>query len=187
MKKALYTFLLLAIPVTAAPWTLVEPGMVATPKKGGYSVQLPPGWIYDTPSNAVIVASRDGMLLNEIRLELAPHDKVFKGIKKRSSPDALPEDLAEMYVASIQAAPNIHDVEVLATEPAELAGHQAFRVHLRYHIPEGMGGAVFDRVAVGAPLATGLLIVHFEAPGLYQFPKWAPAFEEMLKFVTVGQ
>lgn len=184
MKTNLVAALLL-VPVTALAWTMVEPGVVAVPKKAAFTVQLPSGWLYDTAAG-VVIASRDGALLNEIRVVLAPHDQVFKNIKKKSSADALPEDLAELYVESLHANKGVHDIEVLSTEPADLAGRPAFRVHIRYRIPEEMGGATFERVTVGTPLPAGLLLAYFEAPQLYQYPKWEPAFEESLKTITVA-
>lgn len=179
---------LLLIPATAFAWKPVEPSMATSPKKGGFSVQLPAGWLYDT-SGAGVLASRDGIFLEQISVRLVPHKDAFKQIKKTSAPDALPEDLAESYVANLQAPSplsTIQDVEVISTEPAELAGLPAFRLHLRYRLSEQISGAGMEEITVGAPLAGGLLLATYVAPSLHYFPKWQPTYEETLKTIAVS-
>lgn len=188
MKYALVACLLL-VPMSALAWKPVDPGAATTPKKGGYSVQLPAGWLYDTNATNV-VASRDGPFLNRIFITLVPHKDAFKLIKKSSSADALAEDLAESYVANLQASARqlaIDGVAILSTEPAELAGHPAFRVHLRYRAAEQISGAGFEEVTLGTPLPAGLLLATYSAPALHFFPKWQPSFEETLKTISLAQ
>ena len=52
-----------------------------------------------------ISASHDGIVLNEISVAILPHKKAFEDAKKESTPKSAPEDLAEDYIAELQAGP----------------------------------------------------------------------------------
>ena len=148
------------------------------------AVQPPAGWVYQR-SGYEVLTSRDGPLLNAMSFELRKHKKAFPAVKKASTPDALPEDLAEIYVADMKSQPGISDVNVISTEPAVLAGLPAFRVHITYVLMQEMGGAPFEQVALGTPLQDYLLVARYWAPQLHFFETYLPAFEEALPTVTV--
>lgn len=103
-------------PFANAAWKIVDPAVPVT-SKGGFSVTLPADWNFDTSGTAVI-ASHDGPLLNVIAVRVMPAKEAFKSLKQPYSPDALPEDLAEAYIAAFQAAQKVNDFQLLATEPA---------------------------------------------------------------------
>lgn len=153
--------------------------------KGQFSVQPPPGWVYQRTAYEVLT-SRDGMLLNNVGFALRKHKNAFAAIKKSSTPDALPEELAENYIADFKSRPGISDVAVVAVEPAILGGQPAFRVHLTYVLIQEMGGATFEQVALGAPLQDYLLIASYAAPQIHFFATYLPAFEESLLTLTLA-
>ena len=184
MTRYLLALALLA-PGLVLAWTPTEDGKPVSPGHGGYSVQLPPGWLCDTSSSAV-EASHDGPLLNSITVSVAPHKDVFKASKRISSATTSPEDLAESYVANLQAGPRaLRDVVTLATEPAELAGRPAFRVHLKFRLPESRGGAEIEEVTVGTPLDSGLMLATYRAPAIHYFQRWLADFEGTVKTVAL--
>lgn len=168
----------------SAGWKLVEPDTIATASSAGFSVRPPAGWVYDTGSKHV-VAARNGMLLDGLRVALIPHKSAFKALKKSSTPDMLPEDLAEAYVAELQAAGTYTDVKLVSIDPAELGGHPAFRVRLTYQLPASLGGASMVQVALGTALPDGVLLATFEAPQIHFFEESLPAAEEALRSVTL--
>ena len=180
----LLTGLLAAATSHAGELQLVQPNTLLASKAKTFTVQPPVGWMCNLVKTQ-IGCSRDGFMLNGITIDLRPHAKAFPRIKKTSSPDALPEELAEDLVADIAAIPNLRDVKVVAVEPAELSGQPAFRVHWTYRLSEAMGGATYDGVAVGAAFTEGLLVAQFEAPRLNYFAKWLPVFDATLPGVTV--
>lgn len=184
MRRILLAGLILATASLLVGWKTAEPGVVAKASSAGFTVQLPSGWIYDTGARHV-VAARNGPSLDSVRVVLIPHKNAFKALKKPSTPDALPEDLAESYVANIQAEGFIGDVELLATDPAELAGRPAFRVHLLYRLPATLGGARMEQIAIGTALAQGLLLATYDAPRIHFFAQSLPAAEEALRTVTL--
>jgi hypothetical protein len=184
MKRSLLLIAAL-VPALALAWKPVEDAHPVGPSKGIIEVQFPAGWAYDTSSSAV-TGTRDGPLLDSIAISLLPHKSAFKGAKKPSSPSAAPEDLAESYVANLQAGTQAYEaVSVLATDPDQLLGRPAFRLHLRYRLPAQMGGALIEEITVGTALDSGLLLATYRAPALHYFAARLPDFEATLKTAAV--
>jgi hypothetical protein len=167
-----------------AAWRVVDPAVPVTTKSGGFAVSLPADWNYDT-ANLAVITSHDGVFLNAIWVGLRPAKEAFKAIKKPFNADALPEELAEAYLATIQAERNASDFQLLSTEPAELAGRPAFRVHFVSRMSAQMGGALIEQVAVGAALPAGLLIATYYAPQIHYFPIWLQTFDETLRKISL--
>jgi hypothetical protein len=162
-----------------------QPDHPISPSAGTFTVQPPPGWVCGS-SKTQVGCSRDGFMLNAVTVDLRPHKKAFPTLKKSSSADALPEDLAETLAAERSATPSLRDVKLLAVEPAELAGHPAFRAHFTYRLSDESGGALYDAVVVGAALTAGLLLAQYEAPRLNYFGKSLPAFDAMLPTIALA-
>jgi hypothetical protein len=177
--------ILLVSSTASAGWNLAEPDTVATASSAGFSVRPPAGWIYDAGSKQV-VAARNGMLLDGLRVALIPHKNMFTAINKPLTRGMLPEDLAEAYVAEMQAAGTYTDVKLVSIDPAELSGLPAFRVRLTYRLPASLGGATMVRVAVGTRLTDGILLATFDAPQIHFFEESLPAAEEALRSVTLS-
>ncbi len=175
---------LLTAALPAHAWDAAPAGQPVAMKKAGWAIAVPDGWLYDTPSGHELAASRDGMFLNWISLALVPHKDAFKAVKRESRPDSLPEDLAESYVAYLKGVGGLYnDVEVISTDPAELAGRPAFRVHVKFRLPEALGRATFEQTTVGTALDAGLLLATFRAPSLHHYAKWLPEFDKALATV----
>lgn len=187
MKRTVRVALVLAcalLPTLAGAWEAVQPGTPARMRKAGWGMQFPEGWLQDT-SGAAVLATRDGVLLNSIDLALVPHKKTFPNAKKPSTPTSAPEDIAESLVANLQADKTITDVELVASDPAELAGRPAFRVHVRYRLLETQSGARLEQITVGTPLPEGLLVATYRAPAIHYFAKWLPTFDAALPTVAL--
>ena len=173
------------VPGLALAWAPTEPNKLVSPGHGGYAVQFPAGWLCDTKSDSVI-ASHDGLLLNSITVSVTAHKDVFKAAKKPSSPSAAPEDLAESYVANLQSGPGaVQDVVLLGTEPAELVGRPAFRVHLKYRASPSQGSAEIEEVTLGTPLDSGLMLATYRAPAIHFFARWLGEFEAAIQSVVL--
>lgn len=168
-----------------AGWKPVEASKLVGPGKGDFSIQLPEDWLYDTSSNS-LSASHDGPALNYISVAITPHKKAFKNAKKESTPKSSPEDLAEDYIAELQAGPNaMRDLVVVSSEPTELAGKPAFRVHLKYRAPESDGGAQMESVAIGTALDEGVMLATYQAPSIHYFQRWITKFDTAAQSITL--
>lgn len=175
------------VPAVAAALTPVESGKPVSPKKELFAVQMPSGWLYDTASMTVS-ASRDGEMLDNIIVQILPHKTAFKDAKKLSTPTTAPEDLAESYIAELQAGPAaLRDVVVISTDPAELAGKPAFRVLFKFRAPESAGGAEIEMCTLGTALDSGVMLAMFRAPAIHYFDARFGDFEAAVKTVQLTE
>src|SRR3974390_1764983 len=172
------TLIALLLPgIAFAGFKPVDPSKPVSPGKANFSVQLPEDWLYDSSSDA-LDASHDGLGLNHISIAIMPHKKVFKDTKKVSTPKSAPEDLAEDYIAELQAGPHaVHELAVISNEPAELAGRPAFRIHVKYRAAESTGGAQMEAVVFGTALENGVMVATYTAPSIHYFGRWIANFE----------
>ena len=185
MKRAalgLVLLCLVAVPqALAAGWDLADVGVPYVSQKLGYSIQFPPGWRYNPGFfEGKCVATRDGQDLAALYVEVRKHKNAFKDIKQSSAPDSLPQDLAQWYVANLQADRNIESLTVLSDEPAELAGLPAFRVHIAYRFLVDKGAVRYEEIIVGAVQERGLFVVGYRAPVLHYFRHYRDNFEQSL-------
>jgi hypothetical protein len=183
MKRFLWLCLFLACgSATALDWKVGEPGVLASPTNGGFTIQPPSGWFY-TSRVGVFAAAHNGALLDFIRITQTPYDRAVKNFKKPISIDTPPEELAEDYVAALQNE-GLRELNVLSTEPVEVGGRPAFRMHLEYRLPEGYGGALMEEITLGATTENGVLLAHYFGAKIHYFQASLPAAEEALRTLT---
>lgn len=180
----LLTALFAATSATAAKLEAVQAGVALSPSSNAFSMQGPADWLC-IRAKTHVGCSRDGFMLNGITVDLRPHAKAFPNIKKPSAVDTPPEELAETLVADLSALKTIRDVKLVSVEPAELAGHPAFRARMTYRLDDMSGGAAYDMVVVGSAVAKGFLVATYEAPHLNYFEKSLPAFEAVVPTIVL--
>jgi hypothetical protein len=180
----LFITLCVLLPSLAIAWTVAPEQTPVSAKHGNFALPLPAGWLYDL-SGSTILASHDGVMLEQINVQLVPHANAFKAIKRSSSMSMSTEDLAEAYLANLQADSKLSEFQILSTDPVTLAGHPAFRVHARFRLPPTQGETVMDLNAYGAALPEGLLIAFYRAPRLHFYDKWLAAFEQSVSALTI--
>jgi len=190
MRRAALALVLLwlaaAPQALAAGWNLADVGAPYVSEKLGYTIQFPPGWRYNPGFFAgKCVATRDGPDLAALYVEVRKHKNAFKEIKQSSAPDSLPQDLAQWYVANLQADRSMESVTVLSDEPAELAGLPAFRVHLAYRFVVDKGAVRYEEIIVGAVNERGLFVVGYRAPVLHYFARYREEFEQSLATFSI--
>lgn len=182
MKRILCLCLLLACHAAPAlDWKVGEPGVVASPSNGGFTIQPPSGWFY-TGTVGVFAAAHNGALLDFIRITLTPWERVGKYMKLKVSLDMAPEDIAEQYLAAMQR--DLLEVRVLSNEPAEIGGHPGFRLHFEFRLPPGQGGAQMEEITLGTATEQGLLLAHYFGAKIHYFEQSRPAAEEALHTLT---
>lgn len=122
--------------VALSAMTLVTPKNASLKySKGGYSVELPQGWLFDK-NMGTLVATRLGPGLQAIQVFRRDHDDAFAGIKVVTKPDTTVEELAEYFVAEAKKVNN--NIEILQTQPAEIGGKDAARLDWRIKTESGV-------------------------------------------------
>jgi hypothetical protein len=142
-----------------------------------YTVDLPVGWIKQaSPDNRQLLASRDGFLLEVIEISKRPLKEAFPKTKKAATDSMLPSELAELEVAEIKSDDQFTAaLTVLENEPAEIAGHEGFRVRVSYKNARGLE---IQRVVDGFADKAGYYHIAFQAPMLYYFDTYYPDFQK---------
>lgn len=157
------------------------PSRVDNPRNDGpdksYTVELPIGWIkQSTPDNRTLLASRNGFLLEVIAITRRPLKEAFPRIKKAATPDMLPAELAELEIAQMKSQDQFTAaLAVVENEPAEIAGHEGFRVRALYKNNRGLE---IQRVVYGFVDKSAYYDIGFGAPMLYYFDTYYPDFQK---------
>lgn len=181
---------LLACALMAGPalaWKVVAEGAPFMHKASGYSIQYPAGWRWaKMPFGDETVATRDGIWLQQIFVDFRKHKNAFRALKQNSTPEMMPQELAEKYVAEITKESSLQNMEILSNEPALLAGRPAFRVHVAYRASVDMGSVRYQAIIVGANSPQGIFLVGYDAAVLHYFQRDADAFEKALATFAIA-
>ena len=171
------TIVLLSTGCVQTP-TRVDVAHSEAPDKS-YTVDLPVGWIKQVSfDNRKLLASRDGFLLDAIEITKHPLKEAFPKTKKAASDSMLPAELAELEIAEIKAEDQYTAaLNVLQNEPAEIGGHEGFRIQVSFKNARGLE---IQRVTTGFADKAAYYQLAFQAPILYYFDAYYPEFEKTL-------
>ncbi len=177
----LYAALLFTLVLGAcAPWSAVDPNSRTVNVKEDYSLEAPLGWVRRNYDVYDVFFSRDGPLLNFIAIDRQKHDRELPRTKRKTTPNMLPQEVAELVIAELKANESYGSFTVLSNRPASIGGKSAVRVHTRWKTDRGLP---IERLTYALVDENGRMAFIYEAPGLVYFPKALPDFEAMIKTV----
>ena len=183
MKKFSIAAVVVLVGACAAPPERVDTPRTEGPDKA-YSVDLPVGWIKQVTQNRQLLVSRDGILLNYILISKTSLKEAFPKTKKAASDSMLPAELAELEISEIKSQDQLTTaLTVVENEPAELAGQEGFRLRVRYKNTRGLE---IQRVVCGLADKSAYYQMAFEAPTLYYFDTYYPAFQKAVASFQLG-
>jgi hypothetical protein len=189
-KAATRIFVLLAGVAFALPamasWKIVMEGQPYAHKASGYSVQFPAGWRYDK-SGDFSLATRDGPCLQRVYVDFRKHKKAFRALGKDSTPEMLPQELAEKIVAEMEAAGSLQNMQVLSNEPTTLAGRPAFRVHVSFRSAVDAGSVRYEGIVVGANSPQGIFLVGYSGSVLNYFARDVETYDKTLATFAIAE
>lgn len=172
----------LPAPAFAKIWSIAEEGKPFTSISGDFTLQLPPGWkVTKAERFPGQMSTRDGELLQRIKVEFRIHEKAFRKSKLESSPALMPHELAERLLAEIQAERQVEDVEVIRNEPELVDGRPGFRLQIAFKVPIDGDPLRYRAVLVGVATDQGIAVVSYEAPALHFFARDLVTFERTLQ------
>ena len=119
-----------------------------------------------------------GPALHNILLRRVDHDKAFPAIDKKTSPELLPDELADYYLAEFKKNRDSLLVEKLELKPTELSGHQAFRLVMQTVTGTGLK---VNTVTYGFSRDNGFYELSYTAPELHYFERDLPVFESLVE------
>ena len=172
--------------VQAQAWKIAVADQAHVNPGRGYSVQFPAGWKFNRLwFSDETGATRDGPALQAIFVDFRTHKSAFKSLKKDSSPDMMPQELAELLVADMTKERGLENVAIQSNEPAALSNHPGFRLQFEYRMPVERGAVRMREIVVGATGAPGLYLVGYRAPLLYYFDRDVDKFADAVKSFTI--
>jgi len=142
-----------------------------------YTVDLPVGWIKETSQDkTVLLASRNGYLLEIIRITRHPLKDAFPKTKKAAGDSMLPAELAELEIAEIKSQDQFTAaLSVLENAPVEIAHEEGFHVRVSFKNARGLS---IQRVVDGFTDKVSYYRIEFQAPVLYYFDTYYPDFQK---------
>lgn len=187
MSRVAVLLLGAAITAPAMAWKLVAEGTPFTHKASGYSIQYPAGWKWiKMPFGDETIATRDGPAIQVIAVDFRKHKNAFRALKQDSTPEMMPQELAQKIVAEATSARGLQNMEILSDEPMMLAGRPGFRLHLAYRTAVDAGSVRYEEYVAGANSPQGIFIVSYRAPHLHFFRRDAEAFEKTLATFAIA-
>lgn len=181
MKNLRLSLLLLVLALSAcAPWSAIDPDSRAITVKEDFTLQAPLGWVRRNFDVYEVFLSRDGPLLNFIAINREDHDRELARTKRTTSPELLPQEVAELVIAELKSGSSRGAFTVLSNRPATIGGKPAVRVHARWKTDRGLP---IERLTYAMVDQKGRLAFIYEAPGLVYYPKGLADFEAMMKSV----
>ena len=188
-KTAIRVLALLAgmtFSLPAMAWKMVVEGQPLAHKASGYSIQYPTGWRYDKFGDFSL-ATRDGPCLQRIYVDFRKHKKAFRALGKDSTPEMLPQELAEKIVAEMEAAGSLQNMQVVSNEPTTLAGRPAFRVHVSFRSSVDAGSVRYEGIVVGANSPQGIFLVGYSGPVLHYFAQHVATYDKALATFAIAE
>lgn len=154
----------------------------------GYAVQFPAGWKFNRLwFSDETGATHDGPALQVIFVDFRAHKNAFKSLKKASSADMMPQEMAELLVADMAKERGLENVAIQSNEPAVLSGRPGFRLNFEYKTPVERGAVRMHEIVVGAAGTPGLYLVGYRAPVLYYFDRDVDRFADAVKSFTITE
>jgi hypothetical protein len=177
---AVFAATLTAACATGPRWV---PAGEYTPPSSKYSVRFPEGWMRASDQDSVL-ASRDGILLQHIRVRVVETGKPLGGTRKTLSRGMLPQEVAEVVRDGIASARGMQGMTLIENVPAELAGHPGFKLVLAYKDADGLK---MKAVVYGALIGDSLYEVTYRAPERHYFERDLAALERVRGSLKVAE
>lgn len=144
-----------------------------------YTAVIAAGWVRAPTKSDALVITRDGLVLQQIGVELISLEKAFTKSKREAANDWVPLELAELQVAELKASrPEMQTLDVLELKPSQVDGKPAFKLRTRYF---NTWGLEITRVTYGLIHEAKFLMVNYEAPSLHYYRMYEPVFDEFLR------
>lgn len=196
MKKF---FILIAIALITsgctrpAYWTLTD-DMNSAVKSTSFQFTVPEGWVRSTEADTwerieidnelqtIMLESmsitRDGTRLHGMSVTRRYPDTAFPTLKKKSNPNMLPPEVADLYVAELRKRSGLERLKVISNKPAKINNKQGFELVMEYKNDDGLRIRI---VSNGFVDKTGFYTINYRAPYLYYYQRDYDEYKKLVK------
>jgi hypothetical protein len=173
-RPAIKAWMVVALMLTACagPWK-AAPNQLCGPQ---WSIRPPEGWMQLNTQESMML-SKDGPYLAYVLIQSRPVDQGFRYTKQKLSPDMLPHEAVQLITDNLHSDPLIRQFNLLASQPAMVAGHAGFR--LTYSYQDQLGVAV-KTLYYGVILDELYFNLRYTATQRHYFDEELPAFNQLL-------
>ncbi len=174
--------LLFALAGCQAPW--LQGGAPYTTGKSEYTLRTPAGWVFSAQPPGNIIATKDGVILQQFTVEIRAFQNAFPASKRALRAGLTPLELAEAFTDDMRANRGLLGLEVKETKLAQIDGRAGFKVVVSFHTNDKLR---LSQVIYGCIEKDRLYLLRLAAPTRYYFDRDSPAFEEAVKSFHFGK
>jgi hypothetical protein len=153
--------------------TLTEYEFEVTVPEGWYRAMRAPGTL-ETPEGLVL--TRDGLALQQIRVERVAMDKDLKFTKRKFDVKLPPHEVAEIELDDHRSNPDVFNLTVEENAPAPVDGRRGFRLVYTWQIKEGYR---LKRIHYGFVEGKWVYRLIYQAAARHYFDRDLATFEKL--------
>jgi len=142
-----------------------------------FAVELPNRWMKSARSD-YLLASRDGVSLQNILIKRLPIDKELQFTKKKFKLDMMPQEASEVFLDNCRLDQSKFNFKVIENIPCEINGTLGFRVTCQYKNKDGLN---IKSVCYGLLIDKYFYEISYTAAKRYYFDKDIQTFEKVVK------
>lgn len=181
IRRRWILLLLIGLPIGAAfagcaPFVLV--GGKLSLSEYGFEVTVPEGWHRAMRVEDMLLITRDGMPLQQIRIERLPMDKELKFTKRKFDDRMPPHDVAEVEVDEHRSDPGVLNFALEENVPTGVAGSRGFRLVYTWKTKEGLR---LKRIHYGFREGKWVYRLMYQAAARYYFDLDLSTFDRVLE------
>lgn len=174
-KSLLITLAALAALMLAGCQTWQAGGSRYASSNGGYSLQIPSGWMFHpTAASGQVLATQDGALLQRLFIEQLDLSKPLPHSKRTVSEKLPVFELAETIADDLRANHELLGLEIKENVPVDFGGQPGFKLLFTYHVADPANLQVTE-VRYCAAHGGKLNFLTFLAPSRHYFERDLPA------------
>ena len=157
-----------------APWVRVE-GPYRMDSQG-YEASLPAGWRRATTVGDSLLVTRDGVSLQNIRVDRVAVGDELAHTKKKFGKGMLPQDVAALELDEVRSDQAVRNFALVENVPFQVAGLPGFKLIYTFKTENGLR---MKRVHYGVLVRGWGYRVQYQAPARYYFDKDLATFERV--------
>jgi len=164
--------------------TWMKGGAVYSESKGAFSIRAPDGWMYATSFGHDFIASKDGLILQQIWIAHRELKDALPNSKRVLKDSLQPYEVAEAIVDDLRADHALLNLEIKENVPAVVGGKPGFKISYNFRTGEKLR---LSETAYGCIAGGKLWLLRYRAPSRYYFERDAATFEATAKSFQFGK
>lgn len=131
-----------------------------------------------------LLATRDGLLLQNIVIDRFDVEKPLEHTKKKITMEMLPQEAADVVIDNIRSDPGVLNFQMLESVPVSIDDRSGFKILFSYQNQDGLE---FKSIYCGFVAGTWLYVLRYTAPSRHYFHKDVGTFETVLNSFRISE